>query len=132
MVLKLLPLLVLALGWAGPAGGRTGQRFLEKLVDIYDGASVAPPAPPVAPPILSSQLSTPFSAGGFSDDSLLYQVEGLKVIADASDAPTAPLIDYPGPLRRASAIPLHPRVARSLAREVTIIGSDGSTTIIKD
>jgi len=118
MVLKLLPLLVLALGWAGPAGGRTGQRFLEKLVDIYDGVSVAPPAPP----ILSSQLSTPFSAGGFSDDSLLYQVEGLKVIAEASDDPTAPLLGYPGPPRRTSLHEiLHPRrVARSPQRRTKI------------
>jgi len=121
MVLKLLPLLVLALGWAAPAGS---QRFFGKLVDTYDGASVAPPAPP----ILTSQLSvTPFSAGGFSDDSLLYQV-----IADASDAPTMPLLGYPGPLRHASAIPLHPRVARAVARTTTIYGSDGGTTIIRD
>jgi len=110
MVLKLLPLLVLALGWAGPAGS---QRFFGKLVDTYDGASVAPPAPPVAPPILSSQLSTPFSADWFSDDSLLYQV-----IPEASDARTAPLLGYPGPPRRTS---LHEilsprRVARSPQR----------------
>jgi len=115
MVLKLLPLLVLAFGWAGQAGS---QRFFGKLVDTYDGASVAPPAPS----ILSSQLSTPFSAGGFSDDSLLYQVEGLKVIADASDAPTAPLLGYPGPPRRTSLHEIiHPRrVARSPQRRTKI------------